>query len=115
MVKPRLIFLVILLFSAKMLFAANPGLARTQNFQTHQSCFVENKGQLAQQPEIKYYIHNGGVNVYCRPGMISFVFSKLDHNNNPKISEATGTLSPAGGGRGWNPRTTNNQQPTTIS
>src|SRR5437016_3330171 len=62
--------------------------------------FVENKGQLSEsekqseersnsptrQPEInnsdiKYYSHSGGVNLYCRPGKISFVFTKVEPAN----------------------------------
>ncbi len=47
--------------------------------------FVENIGQLADaqgqlHSDIKYYSHNGGPDIYCRPGMISFVFSKLINN-----------------------------------
>src|SRR6266571_4843306 len=45
--------------------------------------FTENKGQLADEKgnllsDISYYGSSGGVNVYCRNGKISFVFTKLD-------------------------------------
>jgi len=56
--------------------------------------FVENKGQLADLQgnllsDIKYYGHNGGANVYCKPGKISFVFTRSGDQNNA-VSEATG-------------------------
>ncbi|MDP1725778.1 MAG: SBBP repeat-containing protein [Bacteroidota bacterium] len=55
--------------------------------------FAENKGQLADEkgnllPEIKYYGHSSGVYLYCKPGMISFVFTKNEQEG--EISEATG-------------------------
>jgi len=57
--------------------------------------FVENKGQLASfNKDIKYYGHQGGVNVYCKPGMISFVFTKTEKKNNDQVSEATGMAAP---------------------
>ena len=77
--------------------------------------FEENKGQLMDEnrkaiTDVKYYGHSNGVYLYCKPGMLSFVFTKVEKDE--KISEATGTsekasaLSPAGGGRGWkNPET----------
>jgi len=77
--------------------------------------FVENKGQLTDPNEtgknqtatadITYYVHNGGANLYCRPGVLSFVFTRSE--NDAKISEATATtnnpsaISPNGGDRGW--------------
>ncbi len=72
-------------------------------FKTTDWSFEENKGQVENQ-DIKYYGHQGGVCLYCKPGRISFVFTKTE--NGYKISEATGTseeestLSPFGGGRG---------------
>jgi len=44
--------------------------------------FMQNRGQLADEhqkplPDIKFYGHDGGVYLYCRQGMISFVFSKI--------------------------------------
>ena len=70
--------------------------------------FGENKGQL-NNTDIKYYGIQGGVNIYCKPGKISFAFKKAE--NDEKVSEATGEsiftsspkekLSPAGGGKGW--------------
>jgi len=77
--------------------------------------FVENKGQLAPSlkgdgftptlkgvdglgplqgdkglSEVKYYSHSGGAQIYCRPGKISFVFTKEESENKENISEATG-------------------------
>ncbi len=48
--------------------------------------FVENKGQL-NESEIKYYSHQGGANLYCKPGMISFVFTRKE-NGAEQISAA---------------------------
>ena len=60
--------------------------------------FIENKGQLSDEndkplQDIKYYGHNlfngqNGVNLYCKPNSISFVFAKQE-NNKTAISEAT--------------------------
>ncbi len=83
-----------------------------KNFNTSQPfLFEENKGQLLDESgnvlsDIKYYGKQGGVYVYCKTGMLSFVFTKSEKGPG-QISEATGTtedesvLSPAGGGRGW--------------
>jgi PKD repeat protein len=39
--------------------------------------FVENKGQLPNaDADVKYYGRQGGVSLYCKPGMLSFIFSK---------------------------------------
>src|SRR6185437_8790526 len=46
--------------------------------------FVENKGQLPNQmADVKYYGRQGAVNLYCRPGAISFVFTKALNEENP--------------------------------
>jgi len=97
---------ILLLCTSIQLFAYNPSIPKVQNFNTHPANFVENKGQLAdengrQNPDIKYYIHDRGVNVYCRLGKISFVFTRTEETENA-VSEATGmrTESPLGGGRG---------------
>ena len=65
-----------------------------QQFINHKDWnFVENKGQLPPNPlkgeqDVKYYSHSGGAHIYCRSGMISFVFTKTEPDEN--ISEATG-------------------------
>jgi len=70
------------------------------------------------ESDIKYYSHEGGANIYCRPGKISFVFTKIEKSDD-QVSEATGTsvLSPAGGGRGWknNRNTINHPTKTTTN
>ena len=100
------LIIFLLLCTGNQLFAYNPSRPKVQNFNTHPANFVENKGQLAdengrQNPDIKYYIHDRGINVYCRPCKISFVFTKTEETENA-VSEATGmrTESPFGGGRG---------------
>src|ERR1017187_9810278 len=51
--------------------------------------FEENKGQISQpSAQIKYYAHSNGVYLYCKPGMISFVFTKTETDKS--VSEATG-------------------------
>src|SRR6185437_4085207 len=85
----RLCVFVAMLFFCKTLFAANP--VKVQQFINHKDwSFVENKGQL-QSNEIKYYGHQGGVYLYCKPGMLSFVFTKVEKEPND-VSEATGQL-----------------------
>jgi hypothetical protein len=56
--------------------------------------FMENKGQVTDEnknpvPEIKFYGRQGGVSVYCKPGAISFSFSR-EEKSGAQISEATG-------------------------
>jgi len=53
--------------------------------------FVENKGQLTSS-DIKYYGHQGGVYLYCKPGMLSFVLTKVEKESE-QISEATSQQS----------------------
>jgi len=86
---------ILFLCTGNQLFAYNPSSPKVQNFKTHQANFVENKGQLAdengrQSPDIKYYIHDRGVNVYCCPGKISFVFTRVEKQTNDQISESLG-------------------------
>jgi len=53
--------------------------------------FVENKGQLASS-DIKYYGRQGGVSLFCKIGMISFVFTKVDKGSE-LISKTTNQQS----------------------
>ncbi len=114
---PPLLLAVICLFLISFnSFASNPskpsGPAQpTELMQQNKALlFEENIGQLMDEnhnpiTEVRYYGHSNGVNLYCKPGMISFIFTKTE--NDEKISEATRTsegqlaLSPADGGRGW--------------
>jgi len=85
------------------LYAGNP-LAPKQFINQKDWNFVENKGQITPPNPlkgerskngdlgIKYYGHQGGVYLYCRPGMISFVFTKVADDEN--VSEATGMPAP---------------------
>ena len=55
--------------------------------------FEENKGQLMDAnrkaiSDVKYYGHSNGVYLYCKPAMISFVFTKVEDKSD-QISEAT--------------------------
>src|ERR1039458_2819578 len=115
--------LSLILTSAK---GADPGSmvrASQLNMPSKEFLFEENKGQLMDYnhnpvTDIRYYGHSAGVNVYFRSNTISFVYTKTESDNS--ISEATGI--PEGndspftkGAGGFDPRTTNNQQPATIS
>ncbi len=76
---------------------------KVKNFAANQPfLFEENKGQLMDESgntlsDIKYYGKQGDVYVYCKPGMLSFVFTKIEKQAND-VSEATGmeTGSPFG-------------------
>jgi hypothetical protein len=94
--------LIFLVFISNLLFAGAP--VKVQQFINHKDWnFVENKGQIATpnpakgengydlHPEIKYYGHQGGVYLYCKPGMLSFVFTKVEKEPE-QISEATGKI-----------------------
>src|SRR6185312_13159219 len=56
-------------------------------FQNNTLFFEENQGQLMDEnrkviTDVKYYGHSNGVYLYCKAGMISFVFTKIE--NEPK-------------------------------
>src|ERR1039458_2514605 len=90
LLKPLLFFALLSIF----LWGPKSHAQTPVNFQTQQPfLFEENKGQLTdldgqKLSDIKYYGHQGGVYVYCKPGMISFVFTKTETDKN--VSEATG-------------------------
>jgi hypothetical protein len=89
----RIFFPLIFIFSIQQLFAGTP-LNVPQLINHSDWNFAENKGQLKDisgqpLPEIKYYGRHGGVSLYCKAGMISFVFSKVE-NDPGNISEANG-------------------------
>jgi len=94
-------------------FGGNP--AQVKQFINHNDwSFVENKGQLADDKgnlitDVKFYSHEGGAHIYCRPVKISFVFTKID-NEQKQVSEATGTYSgfPLPNGAGGFGRKNNN-------
>src|SRR6185312_94842 len=100
----RLLSGIVFIFTTNFLYAGNPAFVKTFSENKDWS-FVENKGQVASS-EVRFYGHQGGVYLYCKPGMLSFVFTKVE--NDEKISEATRTteagmiLSPFGGGMGRN-------------
>jgi len=83
---------------------ANPPTNPTSSFKTanlfqqnKQLLFVENKGQLKDEnhkaiTNVKYYSHTGSVHVYCKAGIISFIFIKIDNGANNCTSEASGTF-----------------------
>ena len=83
----KILIILILAFVGRKTFAANPpnvqprlkeGYSSGQEFMNHKDwSFVENKGQLADR-NIKFYGRQGSVNLYCRPGKVSFVFSKVE-------------------------------------
>jgi len=109
---PPLLIAVVFSFLFAKLYAASP--VQVQQFINHKDwSFVENKGQLADdkgqlQPEIKYYGRQGGVSLYCKPGMLSFLFTKVEKAPE-NISEASGL--PVASGHGH----TVTQQPSTVS
>jgi len=90
----RFAFLIFILFWSEIISAEAPSFQSRVNI-NHTSLFVENRGQLKDEngnllPDIKYYSHDGGTHIYCRPGKLSFVFTKVENRDN-QISEATGT------------------------
>jgi len=54
--------------------------------------FKENKGQILEGTNIKYYLQSGNACLYFRPNKISFVFTNPE-NDPPEISEATGRVA----------------------
>jgi len=87
--------LKVVLFLAALFNGLKTQAQSVKNFATTQPfLFEENKGQLRDEngnalSDIKYYGKQGGVYVYCKPGMLSFVFTKSEKEPND-ISEATG-------------------------
>jgi len=104
MTRTSLIFFFFIYFIGCQLSWAASLQPRCQQFIDHEDWnFVENKGQLADAAgnlltDIKYYGHpmvgtQGGVYVYCRPGMISFVFTRVEKKDVNDVSEATGYMN----------------------
>ncbi len=95
--------LIAILLLAVLFNAFNSQAQKVKNFNTSQPfLFEENKGQLMDESgnalsDIKYYGKQGGVYVYCKSGMLSFVFTKIEKGQDD-VSEATGmeTESPFG-------------------
>jgi gliding motility-associated-like protein len=89
----KLLLVLMLLFFVNLVQAKSQ--KSVQQYIRHSDWnFKENKGQLRDPsgnrlPEIKYYGQQGGVHIYCKPGAISFVFTKTESDKN--ISEATGS------------------------
>jgi PKD repeat protein len=94
-------FAIIILIG--LLFFINRTSAQNQSaqpFELHPKewAFVENKGQLADEkgrllPDVLYYGHDGGVYVYCRPGKISFVFTKTEISQRSKKADFKSVLA----------------------
>jgi len=76
--------------------------------------FVENKGQVSAS-KIKFYGHQGGVYLYCKPGMISFVFTKSEGKKGGQISEATNLPVSNVGVQDIEPLHWKQQQPSNIT
>ena len=96
--KKIMVFALFLMPCWQMAFGGKPAnstqlLKAKSIFNSPDWVFRENKGQLcdenhSQLNDIKYYGRQGSVNVYCKAGIISFVFTKAEHDDN--VSEATG-------------------------
>jgi len=95
--KLKLLYALIFTLFIQSVYAASP--TNLKQFINHKDwSFVENKGQLTPTlkgdiglSDVKYYSHSGGAHIYCQPGKISFVFTKVESENNRNISEASGT------------------------
>ena len=78
-----------------LLTGSNMHAQQVNNYKLNQPfTFIENKGQLLDEygnklSDIKYYGHQGGVNLYCRPGKLSFVFTKVESEDG-NLNEAIG-------------------------
>jgi len=100
--KPALL-IVLLSCSGNVLLAGKPD-AKAVHARVYPDCrlinhqqwnFVGNKGQLTDRSgnvlhDIQYYGSQGGADVFCRPGKISFVFVRIEKGPG-SISEATGS------------------------
>jgi len=92
----RKLQILLILFAAPYFVYAGSPKKIDLAFHPRELLFVENRGQLKHcdpgcntAKDVKYYSHNGEVNFFCRPGKISFIFSKKE--------KATGTISEATG------------------
>src|SRR6185503_9040736 len=90
MIPNKPILMAVCCFLINSAFAANPSPSVKQFINQKDWNFTENKGQVSSS-DIKYYGHQGGVYLYCKPGMLSFVFTKAEKAPE-KISEATGAI-----------------------
>lgn len=89
----KYLFHILLFFCTCSLLAANR-VSVHQVMNKGSWGFLPNKGQLADEngqllPDIKYYGRQGGVSIYFRQDMLSFVFSR-EEKEPQRISEATG-------------------------
>jgi hypothetical protein len=103
------LFTSLVLLSVSFNSSASNKAKRATNMQASQLLtqnkellFEENKGQLKDQngqllPNIKYYGHQGGMYLYIKSGMISFVFNKIENAIDNDISEASGLPIARGG------------------
>lgn len=75
--------------------------------------FIENKGQLNNDlSKVKYYGRQGGVELYCWPGGISFVFTKKIRDE--QVSEASGKAVNANKGINNRSLTLGNEEHTAM-
>ena len=94
----------------------SPVLQQTQSMRSKGFFFEENRGQIPDKA-IKFYGSEDGVYLFCKPGKISFVFTKIDKELK-QISEATS--QPLGfplekGAGGFDPMKHRASQPAKIS
>src|ERR1700679_1435449 len=91
----KIILWLVIILAGSVYEAIASGPVPVRQFINHNDWnFVENKGQLVDEngndlPEIKYYGHQGGIYLYCKPGMISFIFTKTEKKTDEQISKAT--------------------------
>ena len=114
--RTSIILLLMTALACNKIYAGNPN--NVKQFINHSDWnFVENKGQLATS-DIKYYGRQGGVNIYCKPGIISFVFTKTEKESD-QISESTsqpsGSNSPLKRGLGGFSLARETEQKTTLN
>ncbi len=95
MIPNKPILLAVCYFLINSAFASNPNPTVKQFINQKDWNFTENKGQVSSS-DIKYYGHQGGVYLYCKPGMLSFVFTKAEKAPE-QISEATVAIEDGGG------------------
>lgn len=92
-------------FKAGLLFGGNTSLVKP-SINNKPILFIENKGQVAdpagnQIQGIKYYIHQPGMKIYFKAGLISFNFSRIETMDGSG-SEATGSRIPIPNSKGVN-------------
>ncbi len=94
---------IVFICTISLVYAGNPSFIKVLPEQKDWS-FIENKGQVGSH-DIRFYSHKNGIYITCKPGELSFVFTKVENKTNNQISESLGSSESPFGGASLHART----------